>query len=200
MAIASSEFTGPILQCPRCRSQLQVGREVSSFEEKCPVCRAEVRVTIFPRLFREFHRGDEGSPAGEGQASCSFFPDLLAERICDECGCFMSAKAAVSWGGRDLCLPCLHRLREIEKDPEYLGRTRLQDKRALALVTWLAPFSLFTAPLALYLLFRYRGKPEGFVPRGKTVWWVAFILSVAWLIAWLAFIVIWISLLKEGFS
>lgn len=200
MAIASSEFTGPILQCPGCRSRLQVGREVSSLEEKCPVCQREVRVTIFPRLFREFKSGDEGTLAGEGEASCSFFPALRAEKVCDACGCFMSAKAAVSWGGREICLPCLHRLREIEKDPGYLGRTRLQANRALALVTWLAPFSLFTAPLALYLLLRYRGAPGGFVPRGETVWWVAFVLSVVWLITWLVFIVVWISLLKEGFS
>ena len=200
MAIASSEFTGPVLQCPGCRSRLQVGREVSSFEEKCPVCSGEVHVTIFPRLFREFIREDEGTLAGEGEASCSFFPDLRAEKVCDECGCFMSTKAAVSWGGREICLPCLHRLREIEKDPGYLGRTRLYDKRALALVTLLAPFSLVTAPLALYLLFRYRGRPAGFVPRGQTVWWVAFVLAVAWLITWLVFIVVWISLLLDGFS
>lgn len=200
MTSVSSESTSPVLQCPGCRSRLQVGREVPAFEEKCPVCRREVRVTIFPRLFREFVRPNNGTPAAEGEAACTFFPELSAETVCDECGCFMSAKAAVSWGGREICLPCLHRLREVEKDPAYLGRARLQDKRALALVTWLAPFSLFTAPLAIYLLLRYRGEPEGFVPRGRGIWWIAFILSVAWLITWCVFIIVWISLLLEGFS
>ena len=140
------------------------------------------------------------APAGEGEASCSFFPEERAEKVCDECGCFLSERAAISWAGRDLCLPCLHRLREVEKDPGHIGRTRLQDKRALALVTWLAPFSLFTAPLALYLLLRYRGRPEGFVPRSAVTWGVAFSLAIIWLIVWLVLIVVWLSLVLDGFS
>ena len=88
----------------------------------------------------------------------------------------------------------------MEKDSGYIGRTRLQDKRALALVTWLAPLSLFTAPLALYLLLRYRGRPEGFVPRSHLTWWIAFSLAIMWLIVSLVLIVVWVSLVLDGFS
>jgi hypothetical protein len=199
-SLTEPENEGPVLHCPGCRSRLKVGREISFFEEKCPVCHREVSVTVFPRLFREWAVAEAGAPAAEGEASCSFFPGERAEKVCDECGCFLSARAAVSWAARDLCLPCLHRLREVEKDPGYIGRTRLQDKRALALVTWLAPLSLFTAPLALYLLLRYRGRPEGFAPRSRLTWWVAFTLAITWLIVWLVLIVVWVSLVLDGFS
>lgn len=200
MSAPSLDPEAAVLQCPACRSPLRVGRPVPSLEEHCPVCHAEVNLTLFPRLFGEFAPTKEAIAASENEASCSFFPELRAENVCDECGCFLSSRATVSWGGRDLCLPCLHRLREIERSSEFIGRTRLNDRRALALVTWLAPFTLFTAPIALYLLLRYRGKPEGFVPRGNGIWWVALILSLGWMIAWLVLIVVWISLVKDSFT
>ncbi len=189
-----------VLQCPSCRSPLRVERPVERLEERCPVCRAEVALALFPRLHAAPEATVEGSPAAEGEAACSFFPDLRAEKVCDECGCFLSSRAAVLWGGRDLCLPCLHRLREVEKATDFIGRTRLDDRRALALVTWLAPFSLFTAPLALYLLFRHRGRPASFAPRSRAVWWIALVLSIGWLAAWLTLMVVWASLVRDGFS
>jgi hypothetical protein len=199
-----SDFPSPsdsaVLQCPACRSPLKVARPVDLVEEHCPVCRASVHLTMYPRLFGERLAAGEDSPVAEGEASCSFFPELRAEKVCDECGCFLSHRAAVDWGGRDLCLPCVHRLREVERSSEYLGRTKLNDRRALFLVTLLAPFSLFTAPIALVLLFRHRGKPEGFVPRSNVIWWLALILAIGCLIAWIVLFVVWISLVKNDLS
>lgn len=200
MKSLSHEETAAILQCPSCRSHLRVGREVSFFEEACPVCRSQVSLTIFPRLFRGFAATDGGVPGGDGEARCTFFPELRADKVCDECGCFLSARAAASWAGRDLCLPCLHRLREVGSDPAYLARTKLYDKQALTLVTWLAPLSLFTAPLALFLLLRHRKAPLGFVPRSKAIWWIAMTLSLLWIATWTVLIVIWVSLILEQFS
>ncbi len=188
------------MQCPGCRSRLPVGGETPFFEEKCLACRRKVRVVVFPRFFRGQPTEPPGAPAGEGEASCVFFPGERAEKICDECGSFLSARAAVEWAGRDLCLPCVHRLREVEKNPAFIGRARMEDKRALALVSWLAPLSLFTAPLALYLLLRYRGQPEGFVPRSRLTWWIAFGLAIFWLVTWLVIMVVWVSLVLDGFS
>lgn len=199
MSEIPSELHKAILHCPSCRSPLKVGRRVETLEEGCPVCRAEVSVTMFPRLYGDFAREEADEPVAEGEASCSFFPELRAEKVCDECGCFLSRRAAVPWGGRVLCLPCLHRLREVEKTTDCIGRTRHHDRRALELVTWLAPFTLFTAPLALFLLLRQRGKPEGFVPRSRAVWWIALALSVGWIVAWLVLIVAWVSLMRESF-
>ena len=68
----------------------------------------------------------------------------------------------------------------------FRGRARQQRRyrggdarRAL-----LAPVSLFTAPIALVLLFRHRGKPEGFVPRSNLIWWLALILAVSVAVGW----------------
>lgn len=200
MTADSPEPHEALLQCPACRSRLAATRPVPSFEENCPVCGVEVSVTTFPRLFAFPEPPAMGLPVGEDEASCSFFPDYRAERVCDECGCFLSARAAARWGARELCLPCLHRLREEEKTPDYLARAKLSDRRALALVTLFAPFTLFTAPLALYLLLRYRNEPRGFVPRGRGVWWLSLALALLWLVAWSVFLIVWISLIVEDFT
>lgn len=200
MAPPSTESTEAILLCPNCRSQLKVDRQVWLVEEECPVCSSRVKLTLFPRLFRTLSRGEHDAPAGEGDATCSFFPELRAEKECEECGAFLSGRAAIQWEDKDLCLPCLHRLREIDKPSGFLARSSLPDKQALALVTLLAPFSLFTAPFALYLLLRHRGIQAGFVPRGRVVWWIAMLISLGWIVAWLGLIVVWISLIAEDFS
>lgn len=200
MTAPSVDSETAILQCPSCRSPLKVGRPVSSLEERCPVCQAEVHVTTFPRLYGDFAGGEEDAPAAENEATCSFFPELRAQLVCDECGTFLSHRASTRWGGQGLCLPCLHRLREVEKSPDFIAKSKLHDRRALFLVTWLAPFTLFTAPLAIFLLLRHRGKAEGFVPRGRTVWWIAMILATGWLAAWMVLIVVWISLVRDSFT
>lgn len=197
--MSSAETEAAVLQCPACRSPLRVTRPTDMLEEKCPVCRAEVTLRMYPRLFHDYEVAEESFPASEGEATCSFFPELRAEKVCEECGCFLSSRAAVKWAGRDLCLPCLHRLREVERSPDYIGRVKLHDRRALALVTWLAPFSLFTAPVALYLLFRHRSPTGTFIQRGGAIWWVTLILSIGWLAAWIVLMVAWAALIRDGF-
>lgn len=200
MPALSPEPGVALLQCPSCRSPLRVASPMDLLEDFCPVCRVPVRLTMYPRLFGGREKRVEGAEAGDGEASCSFFPALRAETVCDECGGFLSRRASVDWTGRDLCLPCVHRLREIVRSSDYLGRTKLVERRALLLVTLLAPFSLFTAPIALVMLFRHRRKPEGFLPRSRLVWWLALILSFGCLLAWFVLFVAWISLVRSDFS
>ncbi|MEM9281805.1 MAG: hypothetical protein AAGA96_08265 [Verrucomicrobiota bacterium] len=198
MAIESAVFSST-LQCPTCRNNLNVNREIEQLEELCPVCRSEIKAVVFPRFFRD--RGEDDAPfsAKEEESTCSFFPEWKAEKVCDECGCLMSKRAAVRWGDRDLCLPCLHRLREEEKDTSFVARSRLYDNRALALVTWLAPLTLFTAPVALFLLLRHRRNIKTFVPRSSARWWVAIVLSLVWMAIWLIAIAVWISLILDEY-
>ena len=200
MPALSPEPGAALLQCPSCRSPLKVASPMDLLEDFCPVCRAPVHLTMYPRLFSGREKRAEGAAVGDGEACCSFFPALRAETVCDECGCFLSRRAGADWAGRDLCLPCVHRLREIVRSSDYLGRATLVEQRALVLVTVLAPFSLFTAPIALVMLIRHRGKPERFLPQSRWVWWLALILAIGCLLSWLVLFVVWISLVRSDFS
>lgn len=188
--------------CPRCyralpddllRNRSQGGA--------CPNCRATVLVHAYPRLWKRFDSGGDpgsGAVSEDGDAVCRFYPELKAETICEECGCLLSAQAAVNWGGRSYCLPCLHSLREEKGENEFLAKRIIYDNSALGLVLFLAPLSLFTAPMALYYLIRYRDASRGMVPRGKFRWWAALVLSVGFSLGWLFVVVLWIAAIVES--
>ncbi len=167
----------------------------------CPNCRATIAVRAYPRLWRRPDT-DAGAGAGavseEGDAVCRFYPDQKAETVCTACGCLLSAKAAVDWVGRSYCLPCLHSLREEKGEDGFLSKRTLYDNAALGLVLFLAPLSVFTAPVALYLLIRYRNASRGIVPRGKFRWWAALVLSVGFSLGWLFLFVLWIAAIVES--
>ena len=192
--------TEATLQCPTCRNNLSLDQSANRVSEDCPVCRSEVRITIFPRFYQEPPKQINSPLASEDEAVCSFYPELRAEKVCDVCGCLMSQKASAKWGDKDYCLPCLYRLREEEKDAAFVARARLYDNRALAMVTWFAPLSLFTAPVALFLLLRHGKGNQSFVPRSAARWWLALLLSSAWILLWGAIIIIWISLVLSEVS
>jgi len=190
--------------CPKCRAVLpeEVLQHHSVSEQaSCPACRAPVYVSAFPRL-RSGEILNEKSGLNkvseEGDAVCQFYPELKAETVCDECGCFMSSKASVTWGARVLCLPCLHQLREKKGDDEFLAKRTLYDNTALGLVLFLSPLSLFTAPWALYYLIRYRNSSRGLVPRGKARWILALVLSLGFMLGWLLLLVLWIAAIADS--
>lgn len=185
MAASATDPALPLFRCPSCRSGLHVQTSSRRLAERCPVCGSEVEATLFPRL-RAALPPPSSPLAVDGGSVCSFFPELKASKVCDECGCLLSEKAAVSWADGDYCLPCLHRLREERREGDFIARASLHDHRALALVTLLAPFTLFTAPLALFILLRYRKERASFTPRGRARWWLAFVLSLLWIGLWTA--------------
>lgn len=193
-ALPSAKGVGTALvACPICRMELDPDQGP---EVRCGYCGAVSHLEVFPRLNREQPAEPPSPPAGGEEATCQFFPSLRAELYCDECGCFMSRKAATRWGRRDICMPCLHTLREVKKDPEFRGTLKLWDNRALGWLS-LLPFTLFTAPLALFQLIRYRREPHGWVPRSSFRWWLGLILSILILLGWVVLITIWVAMVVE---
>ncbi|NNE93501.1 MAG: hypothetical protein HKN23_17785 [Verrucomicrobiales bacterium] len=198
----------PTATCPKCFAGVPVGLQKGEFQANCPVCSSSLNLITFPRL----HVGDEkrikasGLLSEDGDATCVFYPELKAETVCDECGCFMSEKASVNWAGRVLCMPCLHTLRERKGDDEFLAGQKLYDNIALGLmVPWLLSIffffvTLFTAPVALYYVIKHRKASRGIVPRSKFRWWFALILSIALIVGWIFAIFSWITLMVEDLT
>lgn len=188
------------LSCPKCHTAAPSPGRTGAHALLCPVCGTRWEARVFPRLLRPATRETPpGEKAEEGDAVCAFLPQLKAETVCDECGCFLSHKAAVARDGSTLCLPCLHQVREVRGLPPWRARTLLPDHLALSLVTWLAPLGFFTAPLALYFLLRHRAEGSGLVPRGGGRWWTALALSLLWILIWGALLVIFILLMVRAF-
>lgn len=186
------------LQCPKCLKPIEPSAEAETgaAEMTCRHCHASLTLEVFPRLTSaEPASGQKQKElrAQEGEAVCQFYPELQAETVCDECGCFLSRKAAVQWSGRDLCMPCLHHLRENKAENEFSARRRLVDNVGLALILFLLPLTLFTGPFAIFYLIRHRNAPGSLVPRGKFRWWLALSFAIASTLGWLFLIVVWIA-------
>jgi len=141
--------------------------------------------------------------AADGDARCRFLPALKAQTVCDSCGALLSEKAAAHWGEKVFCLPCVQRLRDagpVGEGGGLLGRLKIYDNLALLLVTLLAPLSLLTAPVALYLLIRYRRAPRGLVPRSPGRWWMAMVLSLVSLTLWLGLLGVGLSVMIDSLT
>lgn len=195
------------ISCPSCQNPISAGPQFGPVARECPSCRKKPTVRVFPRLFvPEESKPAFGELSTDGDATCSFYPELKAEHVCEECGCFMSEKASISWGGKSLCLPCLHSLREKKGKDEFRASLKLYDNTALGLVVpFLAFFplafiTLFTAPAALYYLIRYRKSSLGLVPRGPFRWWLALFFAIVVNGAWIFLIISWIGLIANGLS
>lgn len=195
--------TAPAIHCPKCLAAIPLAGGRATVEMSCPACRTALTVLPFPRLTAgtgDPGKADDNKFSGEGDAVCHFYPELQAETICGECGCFLSRKAAVDWGGRTLCLPCLHSLREGKKADEFLARRTIYDNVALGLTIFLAPLSFITGPLAFYYVVRYRDASRGLAPRSRFRWWLALVLSVALTCGWVFLVVLWIAMIVRAAS
>ena len=159
--------------------------------------------TVFPRLTalsRVDQKGGEGQRANDGEAVCQFYPELQADTVCDECGCFMSQKAAVTWSGRNLCLPCLHQLREAKSSDAFAAKRTLHDNVGLGLVVFLLPLTLITGPIALFYLIRHRKAPGSLVPRSRLRWRLALSLAAATTVGWIFLFIVWISMIVRAIT
>lgn len=189
----------PGISCPKCQSEAPAPAQAGAAEMSCAVCGTRWEARIFPKLLNPSPPAVlAGETAEEGDAVCAFFPTLKAETVCDECGCLLSQRAAVSRAGTTLCLPCLHQAREGRGLPGWQAKRLLYDNLSLSLVTWLAPMGFFTAPLALYFLLRHRKDDRGLVPRGSLRWWAALALAVFWVLVWGALLVVFTLLMARA--
>jgi len=189
-----------VLRCTGCRRAVATQELDETGFVTCPVCSASLRFTVFPRLEGAFAGAGQGQMPGEDDATCTFYPELRAETICEECGCFLSTKAAVDWAGRSYCMPCLHHLREGTRSVDFQARTVLPENRALALTWFLLPVSFLTAPIALFLLFRHRKASRSFVPRGRVGWWFALVSALLVTVCWTVLFAIWTILIVREFQ
>lgn len=189
--------------CPKCHRDFPDGSlQDQGAASSCPSCKSLVELRVYPRLRKSINSSLKADDllSGEGDALCRFYPELKADKVCEECGCLLSKKAAVTWANTDYCLPCLHLLRESKGRNEFLARRVIYDNTALGLILYLFPLSLFTAPLALYYLIRYRKASRGIVPRGGFRWWLAMVLSVVFSLGWLLLITLWIVAIVESMT
>jgi hypothetical protein len=181
------------LSCPNCSQPLPVDLFISGQSMQCPGCRSQVEAYTFP----EFHRDSSSHPgihlAQENGTVCFFHSRYRAMTPCDSCGRFLCEICAISVGDRQLCAECFSQLRDQRNETGLVHYTALFDNVALflviapvvTLVFWI--FTIFTAPISLFLSFFYWSRQWNLVRRSRLRFAMAILLSILLIEFWAFF-------------
>ncbi len=124
----------------------------------------------------------------DDQASCFYHSQKKAVIPCDNCGRFLCALCDVELGGKHLCPACLETGKKKGRIIDLERHRVLYDAAALKLAIYpvlMFWFTLFTAPIALYLAIRHWNSPGSIVGRTRIRSVLAIMLSGLQILAWI---------------
>ena len=183
-----------MIPCTRCRSILTADAVNTGVLATCSACGVTLQADVYPALFNGLAAGHVGELLqSREEAGCFYHPDKRALRPCSSCGRFMCALCDIELEGKHLCPICL------EKGKSGDSMTQLVDRRVcydqVALLVAFVPIILFafvffvptviTAPIAIFMVFRYWNAPASILPHSKIRFVIALTLSLLQIIGWL---------------
>ena len=160
-------------------------------------------VEVFPALFRETAPGSAGEVLlTDSEAGCFFHAQKKAVVVCEACGRFLCALCDVELDGRHLCLGCVEASRKKNQMQGLENRRVLYDSMALGLA--LGPpltlalwfFTIFTAPMALYVALRYWKRPTSITGRTQARRILAVLFATAQIVGWVVLVYVLITKMR----
>ena len=181
------------LSCTKCKGELPLQLVNVPGFTRCPHCRAELALEIFPALFRAPEKGSVGDAlVVDTHASCFYHAQKQAATVCGTCGKFICSLCDVEVEGQHLCPPCLENSQKQGKLKSLENRRTLNETIALHLCLLsilIFYISFITAPLALYWAIKHRKTPSSIVRNTKLSWFLAVFLSSLITLAWIVGII-----------
>jgi hypothetical protein len=175
------------LYCGNCMTLMRLPLAGAETRSACPACGAELEAHVFPAAFR-LVRGRWPEPlVAEGEAGCFYHANQRAEVHCQSCGRFLCALCDVEFEGKHLCPLCIEA--GIQSGAMKHLRTSAINYDSLAFAIALFPiitvyFTVFTAPLALFVAIWGWKKHESLTPRNRSRFVAAILLASAQIAAW----------------
>ena len=182
-----------MVACPNCRNFLPIEVANSGRLHACPQCNTRARVDLFNAFHRPVGAGQNGDLVQEqGEAECFYHPGKKAVVACSECGRLLCALCEIPLDGRTLCTTCIQKGRR-KQQIQSLENNRIHyDSIALHLSFWpllIWPFTLLTAPAAIFVVIRYWKATRSVIPRTKFRHVLAFFLAGGQIAGWVALLV-----------
>lgn len=181
-----------LLTCRHCQASLAPEQVAGLGYTPCASCGQPHRVELFPAWEHTERVPTEPQPVVADEAGCFYHGGSRAEASCSRCGRFLCSLCNLPLGDQHFCAPCLEEGRHSGSMPEMVtGSTRWD---VLVLLLALLPivllpmfyFSLFTAPLALFLGLFFWRRPVSLVPRHRGLFLVGMALALAQAGLWAA--------------
>ena len=160
--------------CNRCDRPLPKWELATERAALCPECGAYSIVRVFPALFYAPSGPVQTEAAAEGEASCFDHPGKRAVAACSQCGRFVCQLCAVEFKGAVWCPSCFT-AGEYQAQPASAG-AGFENSRVLydstALIAAIAPlamwpFTIISAPVALFVALRFWNRPLSLVRRWR---------------------------------
>jgi hypothetical protein len=178
------------LSCPHCSQPLPINLFVAGQPVQCPACHSRVEAYIFPECHKELSSRPTIHLALEHEAACYFHPQYRPITPCDHCGRFLCEICAISLGAQHLCVECFTKVRTQKDEVGLVRYAALYDNVALFLVTapvitvifWV--FTIFTAPISLFLSFYYWSRQWNLVRRSRLRFVISILLSLLLIAGW----------------
>ena len=176
-----------IVNCPKCHRPLPPEWPNRPDPAPCPGCGVRVLAAVFPALWRPLQARAAEAPAPDEHSSCFYHPASRAERICEHCGRFLCRLCDVEFKGQHLCPNCIasgvrtQRLKGMENQ-RFLYDELALGLALLPLLMW--PFTLITAPAALFVALWFWKRPSSIIPRTKARLILAVFFAAAQIAGW----------------
>jgi hypothetical protein len=183
-----------LVKCSKCQAILFPEPFNTGEFSPCPSCGARLAVEVFPAILQTPAAATAAEPLlVEGQSSCFYHPEKKAAIVCDACGRFLCGLCDLELNGRHVCPVCLETGRKKSKYKDLENTRVLWDHLALhtAVIPPLLCLSpgLIGAPVALYLVLRYRKAPCSITGKSNLAFIVAGVLAVLEIVGGVLFII-----------
>jgi DNA-directed RNA polymerase subunit M/transcription elongation factor TFIIS len=177
-----------LIKCSKCQAILLPVQFNTGQLAPCAACGSPVEVEVFPAILQAPVAATPVALLVEGESSCFYHPAKRASIVCQECGRFLCALCDLELNGRHVCPTCLNSGQRKGKFKDLENSRKLWDH--LALTVAVAPVficlwpSIIGAPMALYLVLRYRKEPCSLTGRSNLSFIAAAVLALAQMAGW----------------
>ncbi len=149
---------------------------------RCAICGTDQRLLVFPASVRqEAGTGLGEATAAADESSCFFHPSKRASVACARCGRFLCPLCDLDVDGAHVCPRCLEAGLRKKTFGTYESERTCYDRMALAVAVFpmfLHVFTVFTAPVAIFLAIRHWNAPRGIEARSRFRLVLAILLAV----------------------
>jgi hypothetical protein len=154
-----------------------------------------LEAAVYPALMRSLAAVPSVPFASaEGEAVCFQHPGNRAALPCDACGRFLCTLCDLEIGSRHLCPECVARESRAGGGAALINERILWDRVALSVA--LLPmlifyFTVFTAPIAIFIALRHWKTPGSLVAHGRWRFVVAILVATLQIAGWAS--VVWLA-------
>ena len=181
-----------MLTCTKCSTPLIEEQLNTESFIPCKICGTMVLAHVFPAYLK---KAETAKPTEsliiDHDAGCFYHPKKKAVVVCSSCGRFLCALCDAEINGEHICFSCMEKGKKKKVLQELETHRTLYDSIALRLA--ILPLIIFyltiiTAPITVFIVFKYWKKPSSIIQRSKARFVVAMIIALAQIVGWVFFI------------